>query len=201
MAVRIEERVVVRAPVASVWDFLIDPRRVVTCVPGGALDEVVDERTFRGRLNVKIGALAMAYRGRVWLDQVDVPARRVRIVGEALEGDGAGSARMTLDSRIERRDAGSEVVTRVDVDVGGRLVDLGRGFMERLGHEVFRVFYASVRDTVEAEEARRAAVAAGATPAVALPVRQDALRPIPILWRALRAWVGGLLRPRHRRTS
>jgi carbon monoxide dehydrogenase subunit G len=37
MAIRVEERFVVQAPVEHVWEYLVDPRRVVTCLPGAEL--------------------------------------------------------------------------------------------------------------------------------------------------------------------
>ena len=78
MGQRIEERFVVRAPVEKVWAYLVDPRRVVTCLPGAELTEVVDERTFHGAVKVKVGPVTVSYKGKVILEEVDDAARRVR---------------------------------------------------------------------------------------------------------------------------
>lgn len=188
MAIRIDERFVIHAPVASVWDHLVDPRCVVACVPGGELDEVVDERTFHGRVRVRIGSLGMAFRGRVQLAEVDAERRRVVIVGQALDRTGAGSARLTLHSQLATLpDGATEVNAQVQVDVSGPLVQLGRGFLEQVGHELFRQFSGRVRDAVEAEEGERAAHAAG-----------PPLRALPVVFRALRAWLATWVRPRAR---
>lgn len=193
MAIRILERFVVSAPVGPVWDALVDPRRVVACVPGGRLDETVDERTFGGSVRVRMGAVTMAYRGRVRLAEVDVASRRVKIIGEAREGGAAGSVRLTLESWLTalpgRR---SEVVVVARADVGGLMGRLGGGFLEEVGHELFRQFAARVRAAVEAEQA---ALAAGA-PFPAQPPRREPLAAVPLLVRALGTWLAGLLRPR-----
>jgi len=197
MAIRIEERFVVKAPVGPVWDYLVDPRRVVACVPGGELEEVVDERTFHGKVSVKVGTLTLAYRGRVRLAEADVGGRRVKIVGEARESAGTGSARLTLESWLTSLPgARTEVVVEARAEVGGRIARLGRGAIELVGHQVFRQFAARVRAGVEAEEAGRAAVAAGAPPAPARPPRQEPLRALPLIFRALGAWLAGLFRQR-----
>jgi carbon monoxide dehydrogenase subunit G len=100
MGTKVEERFTVRAPVGATWALLVDPRRVVTCLPGAELTEVVDERTFRGLVKVKVGPVAVAYRGTVHLVELDQAAWRVRMDAEGRETGGAGSARMTLESRL-----------------------------------------------------------------------------------------------------
>ncbi len=186
--IRVEERFLVRAPVERVWDALVDPRRVVACVPGGELRAVVDDRTFDGRLNMRLGPLAVAYAGRVRLAEVDVEARRVTIVGQAREG-GGGSARLTLESLVTPLGGGAEVVAHARVDVSGRARELGRGLLEALGHVVFQDFAARVRASVEAEER-----GPSGRPAAALPTGRDVLRPIPLVLRAIGAWLAGWLR-------
>jgi carbon monoxide dehydrogenase subunit G len=189
VAVRVDERFVVGAPVARVWDHLVDPRRVVACVPGGELTSVTDERTFHGALRVAVGPLVLAYAGRVRLEEADVAARRVRIVGEAHERAGPGAARLTLESWLAPLPAGAtEVVAHARVDVRGRIVELGRGALEQLGHVVFQDFAARVRDAVEAEEAGRPA------PGASEGARNEPLRAVPLVLRALRAWLAARLR-------
>jgi len=193
MAIRIDERFVVKAPVGPVWDYLVDPRRVVACVPGGELEEVLDGRTFHGTVRVKVGTLTLAYRGRVRLAETDVAARRVKIIGEARESTGTGSARLTLESWLTSLPGEeTEVLVEARAEVGGRIVRLGRGAIELVGHQLFRQFAACVRAAVEAEEAGRVAVAAGAPPAPARPRRQEPLRAVPLILRALGAWLAGL---------
>jgi hypothetical protein len=91
----------------------------------------------------------------------------VKIVGEAHETAGTDSARMTLVSALTVLQADrTEVVAQVRIEVAGRIVELGRAVLERVGHEVFRDFAACVCATLEAER-RRAAGGPGAAVAVA----------------------------------
>ena len=126
--IRVDERYVVQAPVGPVWDYLVDPRRVVGCVPGGEVAAVLDERTFDGTIRVAVGPLTLAYAGRVELADVDAAAHRVKIVGTAHERAGPGSARLTLESWLTPLPGGeTEVVAHARVDVTGAIVELGRG--------------------------------------------------------------------------
>ena len=55
MAIRIEKTFQVQQPIALVWSFLSDPRKVVTCVPGAQITEQVDENNYKGTITVKVG--------------------------------------------------------------------------------------------------------------------------------------------------
>jgi carbon monoxide dehydrogenase subunit G len=190
VAIRVDERFVVVAPVERVWDHMVDPRRVVASVPGGELTAVVDERTFDGAIRVALGPLVLAYAGRVRLAEADAPARRVRIVGDAHERAGSDSARLTLESWLTPLpEGGTEVVAHARVDVRGAIALLGRGALEQLGHLVFQDFAARVRAAVEAEG-----------PGPAPPARAEPLRAFPLVVRALRGWVAARFRTRGDRS-
>ena len=191
MATRIEERFTVRAPPQAVWEFLVDPRRVVTCLPGAELTEVLDERTFLGAVKVKVGPVTVAYRGKVLLGERDAATRTVRMSGEGRESGGAGAARMTMESRVAEAPGGAEVSVRSDVDIAGRLVQLGRGMIEQVSHQLFAQFAANVRAALEAAPAGEAGGLGG--PAAAPP---RAVAVVPLLLRALWEWLRSLLRSR-----
>jgi carbon monoxide dehydrogenase subunit G len=195
MAIRIEERFVVRAPAERVWAYLVDPRRVVGCLPGAELTEVVDERTFHGAVRVKVGGLALAYKGTVHLVELDAAARRVRMTGEGRETAGTGQARMTMESRLAAAEGGgTEVQVSSELEVVGRIVQLGRGMVEQVARQLFADFAGCVRATLEAEAAAAAGAGAAAAP---VPVRQEAVHALPLLFRAFWAWLLGLFRRRH----
>lgn len=185
---RIEERFAVRAPAAAVWTYMIDPRRVVTCLPGAELAEVVDERTFLGKVQIKVGPVTVSYRGRVNLVQVDEAARSVKMTGEGRETTGTGAAKMSMESRLAELPGGeTEVLVVSEVDVVGRLVQLGRGMVEQVSHQIFQQFAACVRTTLEAEAGAGSAAAREPGPARPLAI-------VPVLFRALWAWIAGLFR-------
>ncbi len=81
----IEERLELKAPAETVWRYLIDPERIVACLPGAALESVEDERTFLGTVTVKLGAASVFYRGTVEFTDVDPAARALRMVGKGRE--------------------------------------------------------------------------------------------------------------------
>ena len=193
MAFRIEERFVVRAPAVRAFAYLVDPTQVVGCLPGAELAEVVDPKTFLGSVKVKVGAMTVAYQGKVILEEVDEAARRVRMRAEGRERGGAGSAKMTMESRVVPAEGGGvEVVVVADVDVVGRLVQLGRGMFEQVAHQLFAQFAGCVRARLEADDPAAAATGGPPPPGPVQPVRA-----LPLLMRALWAWVLALFRRRR----
>ena len=65
MAFKIEEKFEVQAPVERVWQYLIDPKRVVDCLPGAELLEQKDDQTF-------LGAIAFAFALRQRNQQIEM---------------------------------------------------------------------------------------------------------------------------------
>src|SRR5215813_5771439 len=154
MPFKIEEEFEVQAPVQRVWEYLIDPARVVVCIPGAELVETLDERTFIGAVKVKVGPITMSYKGQVKFTEVDEQGRQVRMVGEGRETGGAGSAKVTMLSKVTPLDGrGARVVVSADVDLVGKVVQFGRGMIEEVSRQLFRQFSACVKKHLEVEAA------------------------------------------------
>src|SRR5262249_57462829 len=100
-------------------------------IEGGELLESEDERTFMGAVEVKVGPMTMSYKGQVKFTEVDEQGRQVRMVGEGRESGGAGSAKVTMLSKVAPLDSGGAlVVVSADVDLVGKIVQFGRGMIE-----------------------------------------------------------------------
>jgi len=151
MAFKIEEQFEVKAPVNRVWEYLIDPARVVVCIPGAELLEAQDEGTFLGAIKVKVGPMAMSYKGQMKFTEIDEQNHQVRMVGEGRESGGAGSAKVSMLSKVTPIDtAGSLVVVSAEVDLVGKIVQFGRGMIEEVSKQLFRQFSACVKKQLEA---------------------------------------------------
>ncbi|MBW2241407.1 MAG: SRPBCC family protein [Deltaproteobacteria bacterium] len=150
MSIQIEETFQVAVPIEAVWQFLLDPHRVVTCMPGAVLEEVVDARTFNGAVKIKLGAITTRYRGRVHLRDVDEQARRVCMVAEGRE-TGGGTAKGTVTAELRTLpDGQTEVVTSAEVDLTGRVMQVGRGMIQGVSSQLFGQFVTRTRQALEA---------------------------------------------------
>ena len=194
MAFKIEERFEVQAPVERVWQYLIDPKRVVHCLPGAELLEQQDEHTFLGAIKVKVGPLAMSYKGQAKFTEMNEETHQVRMVGDAREVGGSGSTKVSMLSTVSPLASGaSEVLVSADIDLVGKIVQFGRGMIEEVSRQMFRQFSTCVRQQLEiaaeppvAGEAQAgdAAQPASASPP-AQPTETKAVAAAPLAFRAL----------------
>jgi hypothetical protein len=82
--------------------------------------------------------------------EVDEQGRQVRMVGEGREAGGAGSAKVTMLSKVAPLDGGGAlVVVSADVDLVGKVVQFGRGMIEEVSKQLFRQFSACVKYRLE----------------------------------------------------
>ncbi|MBW2237373.1 MAG: SRPBCC family protein, partial [Deltaproteobacteria bacterium] len=149
MSIQIEETFQVAVSVDTVWRFLLDPHRVVTCMPGAELEQVVDERTFEGAVKIKLGAITTRYRGRIQLTEVDEAAHTVRMLAEGRE-TGGGTAKGTLTSQVRALpDGDTEVIAQAEVDITGRVMQMGRGMIQGVSSQLFAQFATRTREALE----------------------------------------------------
>ena len=153
MGFKIEERFEVQAPVERVWKYLIDPKRVVDCLPGAELLEQPDEHTFLGAIKVKVGPLSMSYKGQGKFTEINEQTHQVRMVGDAREVSGSGSTKVSMLSTVSPlANGGSEVLVNADIDLVGKIVQFGRGMIQEVSRQMFRQFSTCVKKQLEADE-------------------------------------------------
>ena len=169
MAIELKERFSVSAPIDAVWRFVMDPKQVVTCMPGATLDEVVDDRAFLGSVQVKLGAVTTRYKGRVQFTEVDEQVHAVQMVAEGRE-TGGGTAKAVVSSRLSPLpDGQTEIVAEAKVDLTGRIVQVGRGMIQGVSHQLFQQFAASTKEHLERPPGS-APVAVESTPIRIIPL-------------------------------
>jgi hypothetical protein len=193
MAIEIRETFQVQAPIDAVWRFVMDPEQVVACIPGAELEQALDERTFAGRVKVKLGAITTSYQGRIRFTEVDDRGYAVRMVAEGRE-TGGGTAKGTMFSRLRPLSAGeTEVVAEASVDLTGRVMQVGRGMIQGVSQQLFRQFVASTKERLEGREG-----AEGQSPAAGA---REPIRLLPLILQVLWSPVVRFFRRWLRRTA
>src|SRR6202040_882265 len=91
----------VEAPPGTVFAYLIDVNKVVGCVPGAELSEVVDPTTFKGKVKIKVGPITVAYSGTARIIDRDDAQHSATLEAEGRETTGPGSARAKALRRVE----------------------------------------------------------------------------------------------------
>lgn len=186
MAFKIEEKFEVNAPVERVWQYLIDPKRVVECLPGAQLLEQKDDQTFLGSIKVKVGPLSMSYKGQAKFTDLNEETHQVRMVGDAREVTGSGSTKVSmLSTVVPLANGGSEVSVNADVELAGKIVQFGRGMIEEVSRQMFRQFSTCVKQHLEIANGPQTI----ATPEPEVQNETKAVAAAPLAFRAIWAIV------------
>jgi carbon monoxide dehydrogenase subunit G len=164
---RIENEFVVKAPIDHVWTYLLDVERVAPCMPGAELTEVVDDRTWKGRTNIRIGPVSLSFAGTVVMQERDDQAHRVVLRAEGREQKGKGAASATVVSTLEAVDGGTKVTIDTDLTITGAVAQYGRGMIQDISHRLTREFAQCLEAGIGAAEVAVAAPAAAEAPAPA----------------------------------
>lgn len=169
MAFEITKTFVVKAPPEAVWAFLTDPERVAKCLPGAAVTGKLDDKTWEGTMTVKVGPVSSSYKGKVVFERLDAASRRAEIVAQGMDVRGKGGAELRLQSSVVPQAHGETEVTTVSkVSVTGILAQMGRGMVQDVSDQLFKVFTERVRSELEstapAEPAKPAGLSSSSTP-------------------------------------
>src|SRR5260370_3127221 len=172
MAFEVTKTFVVKALASKVWAVLPDPQQVAKCLPGAAITEKLDDKTWAGTRTVKVGPASCSYKGKVAFERLDRGARTAEIVAQGMDVRGKGGAELNLTSRlVEKAPAETEVTTVSKVNITGILAQMGRGMVQDVSDQMFKVFSERMRSELEsAGSAQPLQPAAAAQPsAVAAP--------------------------------
>jgi carbon monoxide dehydrogenase subunit G len=158
---QLENSFTVGAPPERVFAYLLDVNKIVGCVPGAELSEVVDPTTFKGKVKIKVGPITVAYNGTARIVDRDDANRAATLEADGRETTGPGSARAKARMSVEAEGSGSVVKIVTDYSVAGRVAQFGRGVMEDVSRRIVNDMAACIKANVESAEPGSGA--AGAT--------------------------------------
>jgi uncharacterized protein len=138
--VKLEHSFEVAAPVETVWGLLLDVERVAPCLPGGEVTEKVDDRSYKANVKVRLGPMQLTYRGDITIAEADQAARRAVMEAKANEARGQGTARATITTLLTARDGGTRAEITTDLQLTGRVAQMGRGIVEEVSNRLLGQF-------------------------------------------------------------
>jgi carbon monoxide dehydrogenase subunit G len=145
--VQIEDRFDLSAPAERVWQVMNDVELIAPYVPGFALREAEGD-VFRGTMKVKLGAMTVEYDTEIAITERDDTARTVRmnVVGRELRG--GGNMQATVTSRVEPAGTRTAVTLDTDLELVGKVAQMGRGMIADVSSRLVRDFVHSLEANV-----------------------------------------------------
>jgi uncharacterized protein len=177
--VLIEDSFTVKTPVDEMWAVLHDVEQLAPCLPGAELTEVVDDKTWKGKVHVKFGPVQMAFSGTVVMDERDDVAHRAKLSAKGTEQRGKGAATAKVESWLEPAgDEGTTVHIKSDITITGAAAQLSRGLLPEVSKLLTKQFAACLEAKLQ-EQAPAEVAATGATEAAAEPAPKPAAPAAP----------------------
>jgi carbon monoxide dehydrogenase subunit G len=178
---KLENTFEVPATPEAAWQLLLDVPKIVPCMPGAELTEVVDDSNWRAKMSVKLGPISLVFATDVARTDVDEAARRVLLSATGRELRGRGQARATIESTLATANGGTRVNIVTDLHLSGPAAQYGRGMVVDVSEQLTGRFADCLRAQLAAEpEQADAAVAQASKPVSGLRVGLGAL------WRSIK---------------
>ncbi len=127
-------------PIAKVWESLSNPEEIVTCVPGAAITEKVDEANYKGEVTTKFGPVKAKYAGDIEIVELDEANRTMRLKGRGLDSKGKGSADMVMVGKLQEANGGTDVSFQMDIAIVGMLAQFGSRLINDVSDQLLNQF-------------------------------------------------------------
>ena len=135
-------------PPDQAWKVLLDIERIAPCMPGAELTEVVDKSTYKGRISVRLGPVALTFAGTVKFDEIDDTNYSAKISAQGSDAKGRGGANATSEFRLEPAGEGSKVLVHTNLTLSGSVAQYGRGvgIIQATAAQIMNQFAKCLRD-------------------------------------------------------
>ena len=112
---------------SEAWALLLDIERIGPCLPGTKITEVVDDRTYKGEVALRLGPVALSFKGKASFEEIDDEGHRARVKAQGADAKGRGGANADVEFHIVPTDGGSKVTIETDLNLSGSIAQYGRG--------------------------------------------------------------------------
>ena len=189
----------VARPPAQAWAILLDVPKSVTCMPGVELTSIEPNRSFKGKLSVKLGPVALKFNGVATLEDVDDANHSATIRAKGADLQGRGNAGATARLHVVPNGDSSRVLIETDLQLSGLVAQYGRasGIISAMAGEMISAFATNLRtrilDSENASSAGNVNASDKAPINAAAAGKNVGAISSGLIWRALWAWFRGLL--------
>jgi carbon monoxide dehydrogenase subunit G len=190
-------------PPTEAWKVLLDIERIAPCMPGAELTEVLGDNSYKGRIGVRLGPVALTFAGIVKFEEIDAANRTARVSAQGTDAKGRGGANAASVFRLEPAGSGSKVLVHTNLTLSGSVAQYGRGvgIIQATAAQLMNQFAKSLKEKLAQEMPATAAVSpipmqSSSSPSI-VPPAAPAAKPISgfalmasVIWN----WITGLFR-------
>ncbi len=145
----IEGQAIVKAPIQDIWDFLVDPRKLASCVPGCENVVALENNSYKVTEAIKIGPISVRFKLKVTIVET-TPPRYLFATIEGKDSKTASFINAKITIKAERiADSETKVKYILDVTLVGVLGKFGEGIIRRKANSLAEKFTENIRAQLE----------------------------------------------------
>ncbi len=146
----VEGKFTLKAPLQKIWDEILKPGTLASCLPGAEKIEAVDDRHYNCLVKQSVGPISVKLQFAVELTEVVAP-KHVKAVGK---GEALGKlGTFTMELVVDLNDVGGDnvdVVYTASVNIVGKLATFGERIMRAKATQVVQDFTKNLQKKLEA---------------------------------------------------
>jgi len=145
----IEGKFTLKAPIQKVWNSLLDPVTLASCIPGTEKMEVIDDKTYESVVRQKVGPISVKLKFTTTLTEVE-PPRYIKAVGRGADITKAGT--FTQETKVNLTEVSNdevEVSYSSNVSLVGRLATFGERIMRAKAKSVGEEFTKNLQEKLK----------------------------------------------------
>jgi carbon monoxide dehydrogenase subunit G len=86
----LEGKFTLKAPIQEVWDFLLKPETLASCIPGAEEMKAIDDKTYESVVKQKVGPISVKLKFTTKITEM-TPPRHLKAVGRGADVTKAGT--------------------------------------------------------------------------------------------------------------
>lgn len=145
----IEGKFSLKAPIQTVWNSLLDPVTLASCIPGTEKMEVIDDKTYESIVRQKVGPISVKLKFTTTLTEVE-PPRYIKAVGRGADITKAGT--FTQETKVNLTEVSNdevEVSYSSNLSLVGRLATFGERIMRAKAKSVGEEFTKNLQEKLK----------------------------------------------------
>lgn len=144
-----EGKFILKAPIQKIWDTLMEPETLLSCIPGAEKIERIDEKTYDCVVKQKIGPISVRFKFKSSITKMESPSH-LEVEGEG--EDIAKAGHFVQKSVVDLREVSPnevEISYRTDATIVGKLAMFGDRMIRAKAKKVEEEFTQALQERLK----------------------------------------------------
>ena len=149
---KIKESFQIESAPQKVWDFIVDPHKIGSCLPSVQSVKIVDENHYKTVVKQKVGFISATFEIHTKVLEKEEPGRLVLSnEGKTILGAKGSLSSQDTITLVPLSDHTTEVTVESEIKLRGQLAVLGAKLIEAKSREIFAEAMANLKEKLQAD--------------------------------------------------